>query len=285
MSSKLIAIPDRGCLPKKRKIASTFEVRHEEETKQESVSLLSPSIADNYVNDIEFAVLDFETTGLSTSIHRVIEIAAAIISATPPAPAPAPAPQPDATPDATPIAEPFLRSFSSLCAPNPDNIDETTVPSFISELTGITSSMLVGQPSTGSAIHNLLEFVGPDMLFIAHNAAFDAKFFKAECARIDPDAGQAKRRFLCTLKLARKVLPGLPKYSLTHLKEYTKYIPPEGALQAHRALSDVVATVHLFRYLMARIKEDMSTQGGAGAGAGENDPMASPLVRDSILKL
>lgn len=171
---------------------------------------------------IEYVVLDFETTGVDSNLHRVIEVGAVIINGN----------------------GNILKSFSSLCKPDVDN---NHVPEFITELTGISNSMLEEQPSTALTIQRLFHFVG-ERTIIAHNAPFDAKFFRAECNRIGLTV---QNRFLCSLSLARRLLPLAPSHKLSELKLYIGF---QGkGMQSHRAMSDVLVTVHLFNYIQTRL--------------------------------
>jgi DNA polymerase-3 subunit epsilon len=184
----------------------------------------------------EFVVLDFETTGLNVQKDRVIEIGAAVIDA----------------------HGTVLRTYSTLCEPETLVADasdgECTLSDMISDLTGISREMLAGQPSTGVAIADLANFVGVRPI-LAHNAAFDGKFFLAECARAGlPTPGN---EFVCTLKLARKHIKGTKKFGLGALRAHTGYLAPEGCLQAHRAMSDVDATVFLLRFMLEQTQLDL----------------------------
>ena len=123
-------------------------------------------------------MLDFETTGLSPDAgDRITEVAALRI-----------------------VGGEIRERYVSLvnCG--------VRIPSFITQLTGISQDMV------DSA--ELLDFIGGDML-AAHNASFDEKFLKAEGWRIGRPTGHCG--LVCSLKLARRLYPGLPSYKLGNL--------------------------------------------------------------------
>ena len=74
-----------------------------------------------------------------------------------------------------------------------------------------------------------------EVVFIAHNAPFDIRFFKPWIASLK-DVG-------CTLRLARTLLPDAPNHKLDTLRYLCDL--PQG--DNHRADSDVLATVELLR--------------------------------------
>src|SRR5947207_1516572 len=119
---------------------------------------------------MEVVILDFETTGLSPSYARVIEVRAIIVQGTK-----------------------IVAQISQLMHPG------SPVPYFITRITGITNQMLKGQPTPEAFMPKLKSFIGPRPI-LAHNASFDQSFLIAEMenAGITMD-----NTFLCTLKLAR----------------------------------------------------------------------------------
>jgi DNA polymerase-3 subunit epsilon len=59
---------------------------------------------------------------------------------------------------------------------------------------------------------------------VAHNAAFDRGFLRAELAR----AGlKLESEFLCTMRLARRLVPGLPSYRLDALVDSLEVRKPD----------------------------------------------------------
>jgi DNA polymerase-3 subunit epsilon len=169
----------------------------------------------------ELVVLDFETTGLQPARDRTIEVAATLMV------------------DHRPVD-----TFCRLMHPG------FSLPSFITSLTGITDQMLRGQPRPEEVMPSLQKFVR-GLPIVAHNASFDRAFLQAELAR----AGlRAESEFLCTMRLARRLAPGLPSYRLDALVDALQVRAPS-ARQFHRSLADVNHTVAIWQNLHARFTE------------------------------
>ena len=84
------------------------------------------------------------------------------------------------------------------------------LPAFITWLTGIDDAMLADQPPISDVWPHFMEFLG-DSVIVAHNAAFDLGFLNAAARR----TGQALAHpHLCTLRLARRLIPELRRRSL-----------------------------------------------------------------------
>jgi DNA polymerase-3 subunit epsilon len=116
------------------------------------------------------------------------------------------------------------------------------IPSYIQELTGIRPGMLQDAPvfaDVAIRVHELLK----DAIFVAHHVNFDYSFIKhhLECCGFDLDTKK-----LCTVRLSRKVFPGLTGYSLGTLCRDLD-IPIENR---HRAGGDADATVILFEKIL-----------------------------------
>ena len=158
-----------------------------------------------------YAVIDFETTGLSPSFGaRPTEIAVVLVN-----------------------RDGVLDSFQSLMNPC------VHIPYEIQSLTGITNDMVRKAPSIGDVMRQAKKFVG-DHPIVAHNAAFDRKFWNAELERINLHSHQD---FICSLLLARRIFPDAPNHRLETLIQMLR-LPKTG--RSHRALADTEATAHLF---------------------------------------
>ena len=172
--------------------------------------------------DKPIVMLDFETTGLSPAMgDRITEVAALRI-----------------------VGGEVTERYVSLvnCG--------VRIPSFITQLTGITQEMVDTAPPASRVVPELLDFIGGDTLS-AHNASFDEKFLKAEGWRIGRPTGHCG--LVCSLKLSRRLFPGLPSYKLGNLSSRLG-IAFRGT--AHRAEADaeVAAEVllHAARHLDQR---------------------------------
>ncbi|MDP9349891.1 MAG: 3'-5' exonuclease [Gemmatimonadota bacterium] len=172
------------------------------------------------LRDESFVVVDVETTGgTPASGHRVTEIAAVCVE-----------------------NGEVKESFCTLV--NPDR----RIPGMITSLTGITNEMVAGAPRFHEVADRLAEFLG-GRVFVAHNAPFDWRFL---CAEMERATGMLPSgRQLCTVKLARKLLPQLPSRSLDGLALFYGL-----DIEArHRALDDAVATAHVLLRFMDALEE------------------------------
>lgn len=129
-------------------------------------------------------------------------------------------------------------SYSSLIHPEMD------IPLFITNLTGINNKMVEHAPKFYEIAKKIVEMTA-GRIFVAHNVQFDYKFVKQEFERLGYDYNC---KTLCTVKLARKLLPGHPSYSLGKLCAELG-IEINGR---HRAAGDALATVKLFEILLQK---------------------------------
>jgi len=164
-------------------------------------------------------MIDFETTGLSPDMgDRVTEVAALRI-----------------------VGGRVVERYVSLINCN------VRIPSFITGLTGISQAMVDGAPPVAQVVPRLLEFIGDDALS-AHNASFDEKFLHAESARLG--LTPAHQGLVCSLKLSRRIFPGLASYKLGLLSGQLGIAFKSAA---HRAESDAEVAaqvlIHIGRHL------------------------------------
>jgi DNA polymerase-3 subunit epsilon len=123
------------------------------------------------------------------------------------------------------------------------------IPSFITQLTGITQAMVNKAPAASEVIPELLRFIGTDTL-AAHNASFDEKFLQAESQRLG--LWSQHNGLICSVKLARRVFPGLDSYSLGRLAA-SLGIRFKGT--AHRAEADSEVASALMLHIAAHLGE------------------------------
>jgi DNA polymerase-3 subunit epsilon len=124
------------------------------------------------------------------------------------------------------------------------------IPPFITSLTGISQQMVDSAPPATEVVPALIEFIGGDVL-AAHNASFDEKFLKAEGARLGHACGHAG--LVCSVKLSRRVLPGLPSYKLGELAR-SLGIAFRGT--AHRAEADAEVAARLLLHIGRHLGEN-----------------------------
>ena len=122
------------------------------------------------------------------------------------------------------------------------------IPSFITGLTGISNAMVASAPAAEVVMSDAARFVGSTPL-VAHNAAFDRKFWQAELARAGLPAQHA---FACTLLLSRRLYPQSPNHKLGTLVDL-HHLPRMGA--AHRALADAEMTVGLLHQIQHDLRQ------------------------------
>ncbi len=123
------------------------------------------------------------------------------------------------------------------------------IPYFITGLTGIDDQMVQNAPTfpeIAEAIQNITE----GCIFVAHSVNFDYGVIKEEFRQIGIDFTRKK---LCTVRLSRKLIPGLRSYSLGKLCSAVQ-IP---LVDRHRARGDAHATVLLFEQLLKKPESEI----------------------------
>jgi DNA polymerase-3 subunit epsilon len=122
------------------------------------------------------------------------------------------------------------------------------IPIYIQALTGIDDEMVSSAPKFYEVAHRIYELLH-DKVFVAHNVNFDFSFIHFHLAAAGFNLHTKK---LCTVRLSRKIIPGLASYSLGRLcKEVGIEIQDR-----HRAFGDAQATAELFSMLIEQDKDD-----------------------------
>jgi DNA polymerase III subunit epsilon len=161
-----------------------------------------------------YAIVDIETTGGYASSHGITEIAIYLHD-----------------------GEKMLKRFETLVNPNQN------IPYYITALTGINNRMVEDAPAfeeIAPVINEMLD----GAVFVAHSVNFDFSFVKHQMLAC---GYEMKHKKLCTVRLGRKVFPGLPSYSLGNLCRSLELLIDN----RHRAGGDAKATVKLFEHLLA----------------------------------
>lgn len=166
-----------------------------------------------------YAVIDFETTGLSPRHDRIIEVGVVLVR-----------------------NHCIVDTFSELMDPG------FRIPSYITDLTGISTAMLKGKPAPEKIMPKVRQIIG-DCPCVAHNAPFDRGFFTAEMGRAKIDCQPA---FFCSMLLSRRLVQDAPSHKLGSLVQHLGLQTPPG-MRAHRALADCLMTVGLWEHLLQRI--------------------------------
>ena len=125
------------------------------------------------------------------------------------------------------------------------------LPAFITQFTGITNAMVASAPHAETVMADASRFVGSAPM-VAHNAAFDRKFWLAELQRADQPAQHV---FVCTLLLSRRLYPLAPSHKLGVLADFHGL---RASGRAHRALADA----EMAAALLGQIQHDLRTRHG-----------------------
>ena len=163
--------------------------------------------------NFKYAIIDVETTGMGIQGNKITEIAVIIHD-----------------------GSKIIDQFDSLVNP------ECTIPLSISRLTGIYDHMVSGAPKFYEIAKKVIEITN-DCIFVAHNVNFDYNVIHKEFNGL---GFPFKRKKLCTIRLSRKLIPGLPSYSLGKLCAAIGIAIND----RHRAKGDVDATTLLFEKLL-----------------------------------
>jgi DNA polymerase-3 subunit epsilon len=170
--------------------------------------------------DLEFAIVDVETTGWEPEDSAITEIGAVLLR-----------------------RGEIVAEFTSLVNPG------TPVPESIAELTGIDDRMLAPAPPVAAVLPGLLAF-SRGCVLTAHNARFDVGFLSAACAASGlPWPGYP---VVDTLRLARQLMATpdeVPDCKLGTLAGF--FAAP--VQPSHRALADARATAWVLRQLLRRL--------------------------------
>jgi DNA polymerase-3 subunit epsilon len=97
-------------------------------------------------------------------------------------------------------------------------------------------------------IAEAIETFTHNRILVAHNAHFDYTFLKHAFRHVGKIF---QRKTLCTLRLSRKIVPGLPSYALDNLCRSLKILQRP----VHRAESDAIAALEVFKYLQQSDKD------------------------------
>ncbi|MEX1054642.1 MAG: exonuclease domain-containing protein, partial [Rhodothermales bacterium] len=160
--------------------------------------------------EASFVIVDTETTGSNSSNDRIIEVGAVRVQS-------------------GQIVDRFQQLINPECA----------VPRRITWITGISTAMVFDKPAIKEVMPRFADFLGASV-FVAHNLAFDLGFVNGELLRLE--SNPITNHTLCTLRLARRLLPELRSKSLASLTDFYKI----RVQRRHRALEDAEATAEVF---------------------------------------
>ncbi len=162
-----------------------------------------------------YAILDIESTGGKYNEEGIMEIAIHRFD-----------------------GERVTDRFISLVNPERD------IQPFVVKLTGINNKMLRSAPKFHEVAKRIIE-ITQDTVLVAHNAQFDYRILRTEFRRLGYNF---ERKTLCTVDLSKKLLPEAESHSLGKLVR-SLGLPVS---DRHRANGDALATLKLFKLLLAK---------------------------------
>lgn len=169
------------------------------------------------------AFVDLETTGSGPSTARITEIGVVLLE--------------------TDAGERRIREWSSLVNPG------CLIPREIVRLTGISDAMVRTAPRFVELAGDLAALL-EGALFVAHNAAFDYGFLRAEFARLGMSFSA---RTLCTVRLSRSLFPDRESHSLDAIVKRFGL----NCESRHRALADARLILAFVDRLYERLPRGM----------------------------
>jgi len=178
-----------------------------------------------------FAVWDVETTGLDPEKDRVVEVAAVLCSPTQ-----------------------ILGRQSSLVNP------EMKIPSQASAIHHLTNKHVDSAPLFGEAMKSFKSLMmEPPAAYVAHKVDNDSAFIPLKRAP-----------WVCTLRLARKLLPELKAHNLQFLR-YELGLDVPDDVPVHRAEGDAYVTAKLLQHLLKLVPTGIN--GTEALAAFANEPI------------
>ena len=194
-------VEDRGAGELPVREPMTYPPPSRKRSRARTVSVPSQSLA-----KISWAVVDVETTGGGLYSDRITEVAAVIVE----------------NGEITEVYETLVNPLRSISP-------------MVARITGITHDMVRNAPTFSMIANEVVEKIA-GRVFVAHNANFDWRFISNEVSRTVGTQLTGQR--LCTVRLAKRLLPQLNRKSLDYVADY--YGVENHA--RHRAGGDAIAT-------------------------------------------
>ncbi len=171
------------------------------------------------MNNDQFVCIDCETTGLDPKQDRIIEVAVVRFS----------------------LSEVFDQ-YESLVDPN------CIIPESSIAIHHISQDMVAGKPSIVAVLPHLLQIIGKHII-VGHGVGFDIDVIATAAERAGIPCTLRHNLYLDTLRMAR-LYGDSPTNSLDQLRRHFN-VENEGA---HRAMSDVIVNIEVFKHLSRRYK-------------------------------
>jgi DNA polymerase III subunit epsilon len=180
----------------------------------------SSRFTDELLTKLSYVVVDTETTGGQYGLgDRITEFAAVVVR------------------DGE-----IVEVYETLVNP------QRSIPPFVTRLTNITWDMVRNAPTFDRIAPDVMRVLDGNV-FVAHNEAFDWRFVSTELSR--STGRQLRGRRLCTVKIARKVLPQLTRRSLDYVARYYGV----EIRNRHRAGGDALATAKCLLRMMSDLAD------------------------------
>ena len=180
--------------------------------------MLNTEILQLPIEEADFSVVDVETTGLGPTNNNIIEIGLVKI-----------------------------KNFKVIDRYNSFINPGRSIPPFITQFTGISNEDVYDAPFFEDLVKPLQDFL-EDSVLVGHNLAFDLSFLRKEFLVCGVENYQPLQ--LCTLRLARRLLPNLKSRSLGNLANHLRLKNED----AHRAYADAEVTAKILHILVNQLK-------------------------------
>ena len=128
--------------------------------------------------------------------------------------------------------------FQSLINPN------CSIPSFITELTGITNEMLKDAPNMKDIEDNILNFISGEVI-VGHNICFDMNFLANNLSC------DLSNNYVDTMQFCRKLYPELKHHRLVDMTEHLNLYK-----NTHRAMDDCISTYELYETIKNKMESE-----------------------------
>lgn len=161
------------------------------------------------LSELDFCVIDLETTGGNLKTDRIIEIGLA-----------------------------HVQNFKTLTSKSYFVNPQKKIPDFIQKLTSITDEDVKDAPTIDKIIDEIREFIG-EKIVVAHNISFDIPFLNAVLKKLKKKA--LKNNILCTNVMTKHLIPGITNSNLPYLCDIFNI----KHARAHHAHDDALATAEL----------------------------------------
>jgi DNA polymerase III subunit epsilon len=171
------------------------------------------------INKDLFVCIDCETTGLDVDNDRIIEVGAATFT-----------------------FEKVLDRFETLIDP------ECDIPAASQEIHRISNDMIKGKPKIVEVLPTILKLID-EHIIVGHGVLFDITLISKAAERCQMPCKLHTLKYIDTLRMAR-LYGESPTNSLEQLRRHFNIEPD----RAHRAMSDVLVNIEVFKKLASYYK-------------------------------